>query len=110
MTTGAPGRCACCRGGILWPPAPPALPLLEWRPSRVDSFDTIKALLEQHPAPTREQALEIRGSLYDVYTRLMRVREISPTVDYSARLWRLLMLVGLPDRSLRRPGGAEGVA
>lgn len=71
-------------------------------PSPTDSFEIIKALFIKTPEPTKEDAAAIAPALFDVYQRLMRVRSFNPTIDYSERLWRLLKLVGLPDRSLRK--------
>lgn len=69
---------------------------------KLDSFEQIKALFTRSEEPTKEEALQIREALYDVFQRLMRVRQVAPSVDYSARLWRLLELVGLPNKSLKR--------
>ena len=66
----------------------------------MDSFQIIKALFERSPEPTHAEALAIYDALHDVYDRLMRVRQFSPTTDYSAKVWRLLGMVGMPNRSL----------
>lgn len=87
------------------PADPPPLYLLGWHPAKRDSFDAVLEFCRSHERPTAAQAAAIRAELYDVFARLMRVRRISPTVDYSEGLWRLLRLVGLPDRSLRRREG-----
>lgn len=68
----------------------------------VDSFEIIKALLARSPEPTHAEALEIFDALYDVYHRLMRVRQFAPTTDYSERLWWLLGMVGFPNKSLQK--------
>jgi len=69
-------------------------------PESQDSFEIIKVLFERSPEPTHAQALEIYDALHDVYWRLMRVRQFAPTTDYSAKVWRLLGMVGMPNRSL----------
>ena len=72
----------------------------------VDSFDVIRHMIENLGGrqPTREDALGISVALKDVYDRLLKVRQISPTVDYSQRMWLLLDLVGFPNKSLRKDG------
>lgn len=67
-----------------------------------DSFEVVKDLLLAHPEPTQEQAREIAPALFDIYQRLMRVRSVSPTTDVGERLWRLMELVGIKNRSLKK--------
>lgn len=66
-----------------------------------DSFEVIKTLLARSPEPTHAEALEIYDALHDVYWRLMRVRQIAPTTDYSAKLWRLIGMVGMKEQPIR---------
>jgi hypothetical protein len=70
----------------------------------VDSFQILGELLQRHPEPTREQALEIMPALTDIYVRLMRVREVAPTVCLPPRTVRLLELVGIKYREPQKAG------
>lgn len=76
--------------------------------SSVDSFTQARILFERlgEKDPTKDDALSIAPALFDIYERLMRVRQVSPTSDVSDRLWRLMELVGLKNRSLRKPPAA----
>lgn len=71
----------------------------------LDSFEQVKVLLSRigDRAPTQDDARSIAPALFDIYQRLMRVRVVAPTTDYSQKLWNLLGLVGIPNKSLKRP-------
>lgn len=72
-----------------------------------DSFQIVGELLQRHPQPTREQALEVMPALTDIYQRLMRVRVVAPTVALHAPTVRLLELVGFKYKApAPRSGGA----
>lgn len=71
-----------------------------------DCFATIRSMLERtSDRPSKEDVVGIYDAFVEAYQRLMRVRQVAPTVDYSDKMWSMMGMVGL-KRSL--PAGRPG--
>lgn len=69
------------------------------------SFEVVRGFVERlgKDTPRVDQIREIAPALHDIYRRVMRVREVAPSIDLSERMWELMKMAGLKAKPVRLP-------
>jgi hypothetical protein len=77
-----------------------------------DSFEVVRDFLVTlgERRPDREEVKAIAWALGDIYQRLLRVRQVAPSVDLSDRMWGLMEMAGIRARPARGSGGLRSAA